>query len=302
MAARAQRITRANCRVYNDSDRRVAKHVAILEQVAAAHKGFLPPVSWLLANHPQSYHVMMRHPADFKHIKTNKDKGATKYGKGPIMKPAPLSTLAEYNIKGALLNPMGLEIEQGTSESDWLELGRAITHFNNASKWWVGDWIRWGERNFGKCVSFNLAQQATGYEKDRLYEYVRIAKKFPAERRVAALPWSLHLAVERCEPDKADELLRMAVELGLSYSQVREMASGDERPNRFNQIKCHLKMSKCTYDRLRECAKGHEFSWYMANILDAWLDANYEQEKAKAEMRVRSKRPAVEPEEELVEA
>lgn len=269
---KATRWSKANlevCRSGRRSATVIARHVRILEEVARLHNGVLPPVAWLNSNgYGQSYCVMMSDPAPFKHIKTHAEKKAEKYGQ--IMPPEKYKTLAEYNIRGCHFNPIGVEIEAGIEEKSWMEICRAVSHFENCVRWWVGDLLLYGFRQWGKKTTFDLAQQATGYKREMLYEYTRIAKRFPAERRVAALTFHHHVAVERLEPAVADKLLAEAVELGLSARQLREQR--DEKKNRFDTVTVAIKMPLYTYKRLKERAGCHNLNWFIGNIIEQYFE------------------------------
>ena len=62
----------------------------------------------------------------------------------------PLTTvhnLAKYNVPGAHFNPTELKVDAGLSETEWSNIGRAITHVESASRWWIGDWLQAGTRH-----------------------------------------------------------------------------------------------------------------------------------------------------------
>lgn len=267
------------CRTNRHSVATVAKHVRILEQVARLRGGVLPPVGWLNENgYGQSYCVMMANPSPFKHIKTHAERQAEKYEpattQGQIMPPAKYKTLAEYNIRGCQFNPIGVDIEAGIEEKSWMEICRAVSHFENCVRWWVGDLLLYGFRQWGKKTTFDLAQQATGYKRELLYEYTRIAKRFPPERRVEALTFHHHVAVERMEPVVADKMLAEAVELGLSARQLRLCCDDakDDKKNRFDTVSVTVKMQQYTYKRLKERAGGHNLNWFIGNIIEQYLE------------------------------
>jgi hypothetical protein len=267
------------CRARRRTDATIAKHVAILEGVAKAHDGVLPPYRWLQQHgYFQSYQVMMENPTAFKHIKTAREKEAEMYrapGAPQILPPANFHTLAEYNIEGAFFHPIELKIDAGLSEGEWMAIGRTLATLEQSVKWWVGDFILYGERTFGKVATYDLAQQATGYTRAMLYDCARIAKRFPPERRQEALSFFHHTSVQSLPPAVADKLLGEAVELGLTGRQIRELGQeevgGGKRKPRFEYAAVHLKMSPSLYDRLKEHAGGHNLQWFIVQALEEWL-------------------------------
>lgn len=63
------------CRARRHADATIAKHVAILEGLAKAHDGVLPPYKWLNEHgYFHSYEIMTKYPAAFAHITTSTDK------------------------------------------------------------------------------------------------------------------------------------------------------------------------------------------------------------------------------------
>src|SRR5689334_9800267 len=63
------------CRARRRTDATIAKHVAILEGLAKAKDGVLPPYKWLNEHgYFASYEVMTKFPQAFAHIQTSTDK------------------------------------------------------------------------------------------------------------------------------------------------------------------------------------------------------------------------------------
>jgi hypothetical protein len=256
----------------------IHRHVCMLEAVAAQHDGVLPPYKWLNASgYFVSYNVMMDHPEEFKHIKTYEQQHAQKYaaklGAPHILSPAKYKTLAEYNVNGAHFAPTGLDIEPGLPESEWMALGRVLASVVQSAHWWVGDFLQYGFRTYGKKTTFDLAQQATGYSRCALYQCARIAKKFPPERRVEALTVYHHTAVASLPPETADRLLAEAVEVGLTARQILAMGREEcgKGRNRFNRKTVSVILSEGTYDVLKARAVGKNVGWLIADVVEAWL-------------------------------
>ena len=265
------------------SDATIARHVAILEQVARQHDGVLPPYKWLEQHgHFASYEVMRQYPHAFAHIKTSTDKKFEIYqaqekvkteGVGHILPPAQARSIAEYNVPGASFNPTHLHIEPGTAEGDWLQIGRSLASVCQSAYWWVGDWLLYGFKTYGVQATFDLAQQATGYSRSQLHECSYLAKRFPPERRNGALSFYHHKSVATCPPAMADKLLAEANELGLTGRQIREMgAEAMGKPQRKAVKAKHIKLAGCLMDDLRARAGGHDLSWFVGRIIMDWLD------------------------------
>jgi hypothetical protein len=287
MATTAVEITRK--RHYADAT--IAKHVHVLEELANAHGGVLPPYKWLNANgYFSSYDVMMKFPQAFAHIQTSRDKKFEIYRAhekakvgaahtvGQILPPAKARTLAEYNVPGAEFNPTALRIEPGTPEADWLQIGRALASVCQSAYWWVGDWLIYGFNTYGKKTTFDLAQQATGYSRGVLYECASTARRFPPERRVEALTFYHHKMVRKFAPAVADKVLAEAAEIGLTGRQVAEAAIaeiGGSKANPHHPLqlkKVSVRLYGPTFDKLKaRCRPGQKVGDLMSEIVEEWI-------------------------------
>jgi hypothetical protein len=291
---RATRWSRENLetiRKRRRADETIAKHVRILEGLAKAHDGVLPPYKWLNEHgYFSSYNLMKDCPQAFAHIKTSTDK---KYGiyqaqtktiadgkatVGQILAPAKAKTLAAYDVPGAQFNPTELCIENGLPKSEWMQIGRALASVCQSAYWWVGDWIQYGFRTYGKQTTYDLAQQATGYLRGQLYECAYIANRFPPARRVDALTFYHHQRVAKYPPQVADKVLAEAVELGLTGRQTEEAAiaeTGGPKPKPHHPLqlkKVSIRLYGPTYDKLKaRCKPGQQVGDLISQVVEEWL-------------------------------
>ena len=264
------------------SDGNIAKHVAILEKLAAENGGYLPTVTWMTANgYFTSYEVMKAYPAVFAHLPTESDKKFEIYhqhnhaatGQQTILPPAKFRNLSEYNVQGAHFNPTELAVDNGLSEGDWMELGRTLATVCQSAFWWVGDWMLYGFRTFGKKVTYDLAQQATGYSRNALYSCSHVVKRFPPERRVAALTFFHHILMAGFPPDVADRYLAEAVELGWTARQIKALAEKEcgKKQKEKQRYRVPVYLWPAAYDALKERAEGMELGAFIAQIVEEYI-------------------------------
>jgi hypothetical protein len=273
------------------ADETIAKHVAVLEDLAEAKGGVLPPYKWLNANgYFESYQVMLKFPQAFAHIQTSTDKKFEIYRAhekakagavqtvGQILAPARAKTLAEYNVPGAQFNPTELRIENGLPKGEWMQIGRALASVCQSAYWWTGDWIQYGFRTYGKQTTYDLAQQATGYTRTQLYECAYIANRFPPERRVDALTFYHHQCVAKYPPAVADKVLAESVELGLTGRQaeaaaIEETGGPKKNPHHPLQLKkVSIRLYGPTYDKLKaRCKPGQQVGDLISQVVEEWL-------------------------------
>jgi len=288
---RATRWSRQNLetiRKRRRTDKTIAKHVRILEGLAKAYDGALPPYKWLNEHgYFSSYNVMKDYPQAFAHIKTSTDKKYEIYqahekakagAVGQILAPAKVKTLAEYDVPGAEFNPTSLRIEPGAPEADWLQIGRALAAVCQSAYWWVGDWLLYGFNTYGKRATYDLAQQATGYTRSQLHECAYIAKRFPPQRRVGALTFFHHRSVAKFPATVADKVLAEAVEIGLTGRQVLEAAieeTGGPQTKKHHPLqlkKVTISLYGPTYDKLKQrCKPGQRVGTLISEVVEDWL-------------------------------
>lgn len=95
--------------------------------------------------------------------------------------------LSEFDVHGATFSPISMDVPTGLSESDWMAIGRNLATAQNASLFWVGDWVDAGAAQFGKRVAYDLAQAATGMGRGSLYTIHVVSRAINPARRVPEL-------------------------------------------------------------------------------------------------------------------
>lgn len=117
-----------------------------------------------------------------------------------------------------------LVISEGTTFERWLSLGQALQQMDRSIKWWVGDWLIFGEtRAWGEKYP-QAIQEATGYHYDSLRKAAFVSERIESVRRRTDLKWSHHDAVATLEPAEQEEILTKAAEEGWTVEQTREAA------------------------------------------------------------------------------
>jgi hypothetical protein len=276
----------------NVRDSTIREHVGILEQLALVNGGNLPTPKWLNRHgYAYSYDVMCSFPKSFAHIKRQgnvyeicKDQKATVEkaaveilppNKG-ILAPAKYKSLADYHVDGARLSPTELRISEGTSEQNYVQIGRALAHVCMSTYWWIGDFIAYGKRTFGCKVTFSLAQQATGFTRSVLYECSHVAGRFAPERRVEALTFYHHKILAKFVPELVDKLLCEAVECGYTARQVRELADEaigkKKKKHEERHTEVTFRMPKDMYAELMERASSPLHHFIPMVIISGWLE------------------------------
>jgi len=88
---------------------------------------------------------------------------------------------------------------------DWSEHGRRLGVIGRASAWWLGDWLRYGNAEFGE--RYTRASRITGYDAQTLMNMVYVATAVPQEERRESLSWSHHAELAALSPEHRAEWL-----------------------------------------------------------------------------------------------
>lgn len=120
--------------------------------------------------------------------------------------------------ENALSLPPGLSFEQ------WQGVGFTLRRINKAWRWWVGDWLNYGEREFGE--SYAQAMEETGLAYQDLAQCAYVASRVKPSMRRQALSWGHHAAVAPLEHAAAVDLLERAEKGKWRRQEIRDAAKG----------------------------------------------------------------------------
>lgn len=118
---------------------------------------------------------------------------------------------------------------------DWIEQGRKLGVVGRASAWWIGDWLRYGNSQFGE--RYPRASRITGYDVQTLMNMVYVASAIPPAERREKLSWSHH------------------AELAALTSEERAQWLDHAEANRLS-VRCLRAAVRSQHPRRRRAAKG----------------------------------------------
>jgi len=120
------------------------------------------------------------------------------------------------------LTRTGFLIEPGLVYEEWAAMGHGLIAMAEASMWWVGDWLLYGEHEYGE--KYAQAVEATGYGLSTLKNAQWVSDRFPPEARREELSHSHHVAAAGLDESARADLLARAVEEGMTSGEVRGRA------------------------------------------------------------------------------
>lgn len=105
------------------------------------------------------------------------------------------------------LTPTAMDLKPGLNYKTWSGLGEKLRYVNTSTRWWLGDWVLYGEKYLAE--EYSQALEETDYDKETLRGFVYVAERIPADRRRPEkhVTWSHHRIVAKLEADEADEWL-----------------------------------------------------------------------------------------------
>lgn len=125
-----------------------------------------------------------------------------------------------------LIIPPGMEFER------WQQLGSDLRKAAKGIQFWIGDWIRYGEHEYGD--RYTQAIQATGKDAQTLMNYVYVAEHVEISRRRENVDFSIHAEVASLPPKEQEKILSKAAAGEPTVRDVRREARRIKR--RLNQL------------------------------------------------------------------
>jgi hypothetical protein len=101
----------------------------------------------------------------------------------------------------------------------WISAGRRLGAVGRCSRWWIGDWVRYGTSRWGE--RYVEAARITGYDPKSLRNLAYVASRFELSRRRDNLSWSHHAELAVLSPYEQDGWLDFVAAHRLSVADLR---------------------------------------------------------------------------------
>jgi len=131
--------------------------------------------------------------------------------------PAAIPTNTQLNTQ-PVFTPTELILPEDTSFEDWTTIGKRLQWINRGIHWWIGDWIRFGERKWGEKYAQALEETPFAYQ--TLANDVWVASAIESSARREKLTFNHHSVVAALPPDERDKWLDRAECEGWSSRQL----------------------------------------------------------------------------------
>ena len=130
-----------------------------------------------------------------------------------------MTTLAIQDPKFAI-TPTGIQFHKDLSYAEWDDLGQKLAPIGKSIGFIIGDWINYGEKQWGDKYEEALAKTGLAYQTLMNYSYV--ARKVEISCRQENLGFEHHAVVAKLKPDEQEHWLEMTKEHKLSVRRLRK--------------------------------------------------------------------------------
>lgn len=96
----------------------------------------------------------------------------------------------------------GLRLPPNLSFEEWSECGAGLRRLDGAVKWWVGDWLNFGEQRFPE--KWSQAVEMTEYDQETLRKAAWVAASVPRGTRRETVPYRHHEIVASLPVDEQE--------------------------------------------------------------------------------------------------
>lgn len=143
-----------------------------------------------------------------------------------------------------------LHLRRGLCFDAWVGVGARIAQISNASAWWLGDWLIYGERAYGQRYAEALDMTQLDYQTLRNYAWV--ARSFDPSRRRAGVSFGHHAELA-AHPDAEQDLwLERAQRLAWSRNELRrQLRAAGRSMTDADHNQAHTVRVRVTTDRER---------------------------------------------------
>jgi len=125
------------------------------------------------------------------------------------------------------LDAVGLHLPENMALKEWWRVGERLRDTQQSIMWWIGDWLRFGERVHG--VTYASAALLTGFKEGSLRDAVWLSGQFDLSVRTDKLTWHHHRHAASLPPVQRADALRRAADEGLSSRAFKALISDMKR-------------------------------------------------------------------------
>lgn len=132
---------------------------------------------------------------------------------------------SQLEIPGKL-TPVSVVFPEDMEFDEWERAGKLLGMFGNATGWYIGAWLNYGEHHYGE--KYAQAADLTGYEPSTLQGFQYVEGRVPVNIRRDGLSFAHHREVSPLEPEEQEKWLALAEKNNWSRGELRAKMKGEE--------------------------------------------------------------------------
>jgi hypothetical protein len=167
---------------------------------------------------------------------------------------------------------VGLFLASDTTLEEWRQIGRQIGVLYDASGWWLGDWLIYGQEKYPERYKQAIDETGLGYQTLRNYAWV--ARRFEMHRRRDKLSIQHHIEVAALSDDEQDLWLDRAEHFSWSSNALREQvkATRQAAPEGSTSTRVRLMVEISSEQRKRWTLAAQEANAQLNEWISSVLD------------------------------
>jgi N6-adenosine-specific RNA methylase IME4/ADP-ribose pyrophosphatase YjhB (NUDIX family) len=123
-------------------------------------------------------------------------------------------------------------IQENIGKEQWDQIGIILKTMEKSIQFWIGDWIRFGEKKWGKM--YKEAEEITGLENNTLRHIKSVSDNIDSCRRRHNLSYSHHAEIVGLNEEQQEKLLDKAESENLSVRDIRQEVKQIKRQEQIN--------------------------------------------------------------------
>jgi hypothetical protein len=125
----------------------------------------------------------------------------------------------QFKVRGAVPSRTGMRFDPRLPFEEWHQLGKQLSMHANASVWWLGDWLAFGQAKYGR--RYKQAITITGLDYQTLRNYAVVSRRFEMSRRRDKLSFQHHAEVCPLSDEEQEAWLERAEARGWTRNELR---------------------------------------------------------------------------------
>lgn len=186
----------------------------------------------------------------------------------PVVRPLGPAPASPARRRGVRSTTTGVRFDPLLPFETWKELGGRLGLYANATSWWLGDWLAFGQMKYGRRYKEAIA--ATGLDYQTLRNYAVVSRRFTLCRRRDDLTFQHHADLCALPDEDQDRWLDRASGGHWSRNELRRRLRAADGHGVVADEIFRLAVAQAQAERWREAAQRTQcrFEAWAVRVLD----------------------------------